>query len=85
MQDDQRVWDARHNLARYFVFDHDERLQQALGYRTPAAVYRGWDRGLSRVRVKYAIEALELHLCCPQNVLTMGSTSRFKSLPNLVI
>jgi putative transposase len=28
-------------LGRYFAFYNDERLHQALGYRTPAAVYRG--------------------------------------------
>jgi putative transposase len=28
-------------LARYFTFYNDERLHQSLGYRTPAAVYRG--------------------------------------------
>ncbi len=28
-------------LDRYFGFYNDERLHQSLGYRTPAAVYRG--------------------------------------------
>ena len=28
-------------LARYFAFYNDERPHQSLGYRTPAAVYRG--------------------------------------------
>jgi len=28
-------------LARYFAFDNDERPHQSLGYRTPAAIYRG--------------------------------------------
>ena len=28
-------------LQRYFPFYNDERLHQALNYRTPAAVYRG--------------------------------------------
>jgi putative transposase len=28
-------------LTRYFAFYNDERLHQSLGYRTPAAVYRG--------------------------------------------
>ena len=51
-RDDQTVWDARHGLARYCVFDHGERLHQALGYRTPAAIYQGWDRGQSRARAK---------------------------------
>jgi putative transposase len=30
-----------HGLARYFAFYNDERPHQSLGYRTPAAVYRG--------------------------------------------
>jgi putative transposase len=37
----QSVWDARQHLARYFGFYNEERLHQALGYRTPAAVYLG--------------------------------------------
>ena len=41
LRDDQTVWDARHGLARYVAFYHGERLHQALGYRPPAAVYRG--------------------------------------------
>ena len=39
-RDDQSVWDARQSLARYFGFYNGVRLHQALGYRTPAAVYR---------------------------------------------
>jgi putative transposase len=35
------VREARQGLGRYFGFYNDERLHQALGYRTPAAVYRG--------------------------------------------
>ena len=31
----------RRGLARYFAFYNDERPHQSLGYRTPAAVYRG--------------------------------------------
>jgi putative transposase len=34
------VREARQGLQRYFGFYNDERLHQALGYRTPAAVYR---------------------------------------------
>ena len=30
-----------HGLARYFAFYNDERPHQSLGYRAPAAVYRG--------------------------------------------
>jgi len=41
VRDDQRVWDARRSLARYFAFDNEERLHQALRDRTPAAVYLG--------------------------------------------
>ena len=40
-RDYQSAWDARQSWARYVAFDHGERLQQALGYRTPAAVYQG--------------------------------------------
>lgn len=40
-REDQRVWAARQPLARYCAFDHEARLHQALGYRTPAAVYLG--------------------------------------------
>lgn len=40
LRDDQSVWDARQRLARDFGFYNEVRLHQALGYRTPAAVYR---------------------------------------------
>lgn len=40
LRDYQSVWDARQSLAQYFGFYNRERLHQALGYRTPAAVYR---------------------------------------------
>lgn len=39
LRDYQSAWDARQSLARYFGFYNRERLHQALGYRTPAAVY----------------------------------------------
>jgi putative transposase len=39
LRDYQSVGDARQHLARYFGFYNWERLHQALGYRTPAAVY----------------------------------------------
>ena len=41
LRDDLSVWDARPSLAQYFGFYNEERLHQALGYRTPATVYRG--------------------------------------------
>ncbi len=34
------VAQLRRGLGRYFPYDNEERLHQALGYRTPAAVYR---------------------------------------------
>jgi len=46
VRDYQSVWDARQHLARYFGFYNEARLHQALGYRTPAAVYHGGDRSL---------------------------------------
>jgi putative transposase len=41
LRDYETVWEARQGLAHYFTFDNEERLHQALGYRPPAAVYRG--------------------------------------------
>jgi putative transposase len=38
-------WDAESSLAAYFRFYNEERIHQALGYRTPLAVYR--ERGSS--------------------------------------
>src|SRR4029079_12708722 len=37
----EAVPDLHQGLARYFAFYNDERPHQSLGYRTPAAVYRG--------------------------------------------
>jgi putative transposase len=37
----EAVPDLHRGLGRYFGFYNDERLHQSLGYRTPAAVYRG--------------------------------------------
>jgi putative transposase len=44
VRDDYRVWDARQGLGRYFGFDNEARLHQALGYRTPATIYRSGAR-----------------------------------------
>jgi len=37
----ETVSELHRGLARYFAFYNDERLHQSLGYRTPAAIYRG--------------------------------------------
>jgi putative transposase len=41
LRDYKTVWDARHGVGQYFGFYNTERLHQALGYRPPAALYRG--------------------------------------------
>jgi putative transposase len=37
----ESVPELHRGLGRYFAFYNDERFHQSLGYRTPAAVYRG--------------------------------------------
>ena len=41
LQDYREVPEARHGLAAYFPFYNDQRLHQALAYRTPRDVYFG--------------------------------------------
>ena len=48
LNDYATVPEARQGLARYFAFYNQERLHQALGYRTPAALYLGDRRSTGR-------------------------------------
>jgi putative transposase len=41
VRDYRSVWQACQGLGQYFRFYNEERLHQALGYRTPAVVYHG--------------------------------------------
>jgi transposase InsO family protein len=40
LRDYANGWQAEKSLGRYFAFYRNERPHQALGYRTPAEVYR---------------------------------------------
>lgn len=80
VRDDQSVWDARQKLARYFRFYNEARLHQALGYRTPAAVYHGGDRDMYLARQKPSIEALETNFIYPKNGLDNGEHNTIPAL-----
>jgi transposase InsO family protein len=84
------VREAQQGLGRYFGFYNDERLHQALGYRTPTAIYRGVGQhcpsnGMEGGEAHTTIESSEnnnlamrlSHLTYFDRklVLTMGSTS----------
>lgn len=45
LRDYQDGWEAEASLGRYFRFYCDQRIHQALDYRTPAEVYRGAHNG----------------------------------------
>ena len=45
LKDYQDGWEAEASLGRYFRFYCDQRIHQALDYRTPAEVYRGARNG----------------------------------------
>jgi hypothetical protein len=74
-RDDQSVWDARHHWARYCAFYNEERLHQALGYRTPAAVYRVRKNPSTRYGKKISWRPSNLTYVAPKMVWTMGYTS----------
>jgi len=62
----QSVWDARQHLARYFAFYNGERLHQALGYRTPAAIYGGGGRTPPLARAKKSYGGPDTKLILPR-------------------
>jgi len=41
LKDYETVFEAVEGIRSYFWFYNEERLHQALGYKTPAEVYRG--------------------------------------------
>jgi len=45
LKDYRDGWEAEASLTRYFRLYCDERIHQALGYRTPLEVYRGGRNG----------------------------------------
>ena len=53
--------EARRELGAYFRFYNDQRLHQALGYRTPAEVYHH--------AMNVPVEASEERRCSPEQVL----------------
>jgi putative transposase len=76
-RDDPSAWDARQSLARYVGFSNRERLHQALGDRTPAAVYLASGGGrlhhghLAQERTGHS-EVLTPNFWCPQHGLDNG-------------
>jgi putative transposase len=86
LQDYQSVWDARQSLTRSFRFYNRERRHQALGYRTPAAVYLASGAGhlhqghLTQESIGHS-EVLTPNVFCPQNGLDDGVHLKYYSTP----
>ena len=60
LKDYQDVDQARRGLGDYFGFYNQQRLHQALGYRTPAEVYFGVGKGLAPVAADSIPRSLRL-------------------------